>query len=180
MIVVGLDPSLRATGWVAIEMDTRVVISVGVIVTQPGRARRLKSSDDTRRGLQIYCELHRLFDRIRPGLVVQEAISGSRSSRGASASALAQQACADAAVNWTGHPLFILPTEAKLAVAGTRYATKMLVQERVRELIGDLPLNGIKKSLHSHVWDAAALVLAAWNWPELVAIRCASNREDAE
>ena len=170
--VLGLDPSLTATGWAVLELRSETIVDCGVIRTAPAKAseRLYKAEDDARRGKVILATLRDVIARWRPILAAQEASLGSQNARAAAALARAQQACVDAVgelgLEW------VTPMDAKVAAAGSKTASKAEVEAGVRERWGwpgwawDGP-----KAHREAVADAAAVIAAAWDSPSMRLLR---------
>ena len=177
-LAVGLDPSLTATGWAVVELTGRGrLVDAGVIRNAPAknRLRVLEAEDDARRGLEIRRALALVLERHRPIIAVQEANAGSRSAKAAGALHRAQQACVNAVdADLGGLPIFVTAGEAKRRLCGKRDAPKSAVERAVIEHFGReawAVLQGVAPSKRENAYDAAAVVLAAWDQPEIAALR---------
>lgn len=183
--LLAVDPSLRATGWIVVLLQTEKVIAAGVIRTTQGtpeeRKRQLRADLQLQSGLQIYQALVRVIDFYSPRLAYQEANGGSKSMRAATALARAQQACGDAIASRLGvPPILVSPQAVKKAATGVLNASKQQVEASMRRrfptadfdaLLTERPIYATEgqrnppRGLWENAFDAAAVAHWAFGHP---------------
>ncbi|MDO8848642.1 MAG: crossover junction endodeoxyribonuclease RuvC [Coriobacteriia bacterium] len=145
MIVLGIDPGLKNTGWGVIEQrgSALTCLAYGCITTETGRP-------DAERLAEIHCGIVGVIERYRPQEAAVESVYFSNNAKTAfstgQARGVALLAASALSVGEYG------PGEIKLAVVGTGDADKHQVQYMVRSLLA-LP--------HDPEPDHAADALAA-------------------
>lgn len=182
-IVIGVDPGFASFGWAAVELVPlgaepdrfnlepfglhqchERVVELGVIRTEPSaRKRSVRASEDNvRRAREVYAALAVVLDRHHPVAVCAEAMSYPRCSSAAAKMSLGWgvlvASCAE-----RGVPIVqCSPQEMKLAVAGSKSAGKVDVQEaltmRFGDDLGDM-IAATNKTLREHVADAVGAVV---------------------
>ncbi|MRS12947.1 MAG: crossover junction endodeoxyribonuclease RuvC [Actinobacteria bacterium] len=151
MIVLGIDPGLKNTGWGVIEQrGSRLrCIAYGCIATAPGRP-------DAERLAEIHAGLCSVIERYSPAEAAVESVYFSSNAKTAFATGQARGvallAASSLAVGEYG------PGEIKLAVVGTGDADKRQVQYMVRALL-DLP----RDPEPDHAADALAAAICHVN-----------------
>lgn len=180
MNVVALDPSLTATGWVAINLVTDQVVGAGVIRTEAPSAAEKKHASmaqlSAARGLVIQKGVRVALQRHQAILVIQEGNAGSKSAKAAAMLGRAQQACVSAVYSRTGGlPLFVTVQAAKKAAVGKTSASKEQVEAAIRKRWPSVPwellLEGVAQSKRENAYDAASAYLAAYENPAVTSAR---------
>lgn len=150
MIVVGLDPGLRVTGYGVVRASETgpILLEAGVIRTSAGALEP--------RLAQLYSDVAGLVREFRPDLVVLEDVfSHVRFPQAAISMAHARGVLCLVAAQ-AGVPVeAITPAAVKQAVSGNGRASKAQVQAAVRHLLG------VRGRLDSHAADALALAATA-------------------
>jgi Holliday junction resolvasome RuvABC endonuclease subunit len=137
--LLGIDPSLTATGWSVIEVDTDTrqivrVRAVGLIETAPTKIKSVrKSSDALERARKIRTELLAVIAQHNIKLAASEVPSGAQSASACYAFGIVVGLLAALPV-----PLIeVTPTEVKLATCGNKIADKEDIVRWALELAGD-------------------------------------------
>lgn len=151
MLVVGIDPALRATGYAVIQGSPQGVRLQESGIIRPDDATSLPACLRS-----IFAELRTLLDRSRPNLVaVEDLYAAQRYPRTAiimgHVRGVVYLAAAEAGIEVAALP----PTAVKHAIAGFGGASKDQMQLAVQRLLRRAEL------LNSHVSDAAAMALTA-------------------
>lgn len=170
-IVLGIDPSLRHTGWALVELvpgGGHRVHGMGVVVTKKsGKKKGIRVADDDHRCVEeLALALVDAVDGHPIAAVCTEAAGGFKGQRATKVAAFAQATVGTLAVAHWGVPfLQATATEIKVAAAGKGNATKTEVIASVRQLCNQSPaiLRSLERSrpkLHEHAFDAIGAVLA--------------------
>jgi Holliday junction resolvasome RuvABC endonuclease subunit len=138
--ILGIDPSLTATGWsvIAVNTDTRQierVIAVGLIETAPTKIKSVrKSSDALERSRKIRSEILAVIAQHNIKLAASEVPSGAQSASACYAFGIVVGLLAALPV-----PLIeVTPTEVKLATCGNKIADKEDIVRWALKLTGRL------------------------------------------
>lgn len=171
MRILSLDVSMTATGWVIVERgetpgDAPTLLDCGVIQTEKMSTKENVSTtaDSMRRAVKINNTLRDAMGSQKFDLVVVEAMSWPRNAGAAIKMAMAWGAIAPLIRDY---PLIeVGPQALKLAVAGSKSATKKEVEMGVRKQIPATSSELLetlipKRALREHCWDALGAVLAA-------------------
>jgi Holliday junction resolvasome RuvABC endonuclease subunit len=175
--MLALDPSFTATGWVVVDLRFDKIVGAGVIRTKKAKPKERLSAaeDDARRGLEIRRGIADVIRRFKPVVIAQEGNSGSQHANSAKALARAQQACVDAVDEaLEGLPIFLTQQAVKKAATGSMSASKDRVETAMRKRWGDAWLTllaGVPKGEWENAFDAAAVVVAAWDKPAVALAR---------
>ncbi|MDR5684455.1 MAG: crossover junction endodeoxyribonuclease RuvC [Armatimonadota bacterium] len=146
MVVVGLDPGLRVTGYgvVRASAEGSVLQEAGVIRTSGGTLQA--------RLVQVYADVVGLLCEFRPDLVALEDVFSHTRFPQAAISMAHVRGVLCLAASVAGVPVqAIAPAAVKQAVCGNGRAPKAQVQAAVRTLLG------VRGRLDSHAADALAL-----------------------
>lgn len=190
MIVLGLDVSMTATGWVVVKLDNGTdaptLLAAGCIPTEKleGGEDVSNTVDSMRRAAKIHDALqHAVFSKQhyqgKIDLVVVEAMSWPRNAGAAIKMAMAWGAIAPLV---SSYPIIeVLPQALKLAVAGSKSATKAEVEAGVKKW---LPAEGItlleasvsKRAQREHPWDALGAILASLRTEKYRLLRAGMRR----
>lgn len=140
--ILGIDPSLTATGWSVHEINTdsrqiERVVTVGVIETAPTKIKSVrKSSDALERSRKIRNELLAVIAQHNIKLAASEVPSGAQSASACYAFGIVVGLLAALPV-----PLIeVTPTEVKLATCGNKIADKEDIVRWALELPGPAAL----------------------------------------
>jgi Holliday junction resolvasome RuvABC endonuclease subunit len=151
--ILGIDPSLTATGWsvIAVNTDTRQierVLAVGLIETAPTKIKSVrKSSDALERARKIRNEILAVIAQHNIKLAAGEVPSGAQSASACYAFGISVGLLAALPV-----PLIeVTPTEVKLATCGNKIADKEDIVRWALELEGDL--SGMPQSHQTNEWE---------------------------
>lgn len=176
-LVLGVDPSLRHTGWALVELvDDRSpwmwrVHAMGAVATKKSpKKRAVRVADDDHRCVEeIVRGLLSATEAEQPRIVAvcAEASGGHKGQRAAKLAALASAAVNTLAVVWGVPFLQATPVDIKIATAGLATASK----DEVRDALLDDPgvafawapeelLASLPKKLWEHAFDAVGAVLA--------------------
>lgn len=171
MLILSLDVSMTATGWVIVEHEEApgsipTLLDCGVIQTEKMSTKENVSTtaDSMRRAVKINNTLRDAMASQKFDLVVVEAMSWPRNAGAAIKMAMAWGAIAPLIRDY---PLIeVGPQALKLAVAASKSATKKEVEAGVRKLIPAISSELLetlipKRALREHCWDALGAVLAA-------------------
>lgn len=171
MLILSLDVSMTATGWVIVERgeapgDVPTLLDCGVIQTEKMATKENVSTtaDSMRRAVKINNTLRDAMGSQKFDLVVVEAMSWPRNAGAAIKMAMAWGAIAPLIRDY---PLIeVGPQALKLSVAGSKSATKKEVELGVRKRIPAISSELLetlvpKRALREHCWDALGAVLAA-------------------
>jgi len=180
MRLLGIDPSLRNTGWAVIDCtdDGEFLVAAGCISTEKSKqsVHATKCEDDMARIDKIAMGLLRV---VRDHDVLMSSIegrAGAMSARSAEAMSMAF-ACVMTTLRLAGvSRMIISPHKAKSITANhIKGKTKQAVKDEVRYRLGatkwDESLIGLRKGAHEHCYDAAAVALASLSHPALLYIR---------
>lgn len=179
----GVDPSLRGTGWSIVREDL-VVVSMGVIRTRSRpKSKQTQARKDGDDALLIHRSIAWLLSTYRPsGPVCQEANAGSKSVRAAQCLARAQQACLDAAHRAGTTTLLCSPQRLK-KVSPLPSPSKADIRDAVQEFFaGDWDSllaatpgypdgEVVPPSMHDNAYDSLGALQTFWNHPALQEIR---------
>lgn len=173
MIVLGLDVSMTATGWVLCSVNQANLVTLtdcSVLTTEKLESGEKVSltMDSIRRAMKIHNALSEALYGTPGGpvvdLVVVEGMSWPRNAGSSIKMAMAWGAIAPLI---GGFPLIeVGPQELKVTVAGSRSATKKEVEAAVRKRIPPtsselLEALILKRALREHCWDALGAILAS-------------------
>ena len=168
MRILSLDVSMTATGWaiVVLNANSLELLDCGVIQTEKLESGESVSNtiDSMRRATKIYTALSAAMRGRSFDVVVVEAMSWPRNAGASIKMAMAWGALAPLIA---GYPIVeVGPQALKLAVAGTKSATKKEVEAGVRKQIPGTSSSLLeslipKRALREHCWDALGAVLAA-------------------
>jgi len=165
--VLGIDPTLRNLGWCVLDVTPTapLFVAAGVYRTKK-RAFDHKSvaEDDWGAVEYLLTGMADIVERYRINAMVLEQPGGSKSASGAKSLAYGVTIC-----NATCHR-FSLPAErigqvrAKILLTGKQSVSKEKIAAIVKRRIGIPPstLNDYPPGVHEHIYDSAAVVLAAW------------------
>lgn len=153
LVVLGLDPGLRRTGYGALEIDggRPRVREAGVLLTRTrdGLAGRL---------LHLYRDIDTLLRDLTPAVVVLEDLFVHRGfPRAALVLGHARGIILLAAAAAGARVVELPPSSVKQAVAGSGRAGKAQMQRAVRTLLG------VRGLSNAHAADALALAYAGWS-----------------
>jgi Holliday junction resolvasome RuvABC endonuclease subunit len=189
--LLALDPSLRGTGWVVVDLALGEIVAAGVIVTKPRTAqekkRLLAGEAAGNSGLAISRGIRAVIELYAPCVAVTEAPSGSRSSTGAAAIARSHQACLDAIDQGMGGlPIFVTPQVNQKRATGKQSCSKSEMETAMRarwegsdfdELLTTSPPyadQGQKlpaRGKWENAFDAAGVAHAVWDHPAVLGLR---------
>jgi Holliday junction resolvasome RuvABC endonuclease subunit len=178
-IILALDPSFTATGWVAIDLASGLVVGGGVIRTKPPEAsdRSTAAEANGRRGLHIRRGIVAALREHHPAIVVQEGNAGSQSAKAAAALARAQQACLDAIDAELGAlPIIVTPQSVKKHAVGRLDASKDDLERFARSRWGEslermIAGCGTRGKVLENVYDAACVASSVWDMPAVAGLR---------
>lgn len=191
-VLLALDPSYTATGWVAVDLATGRVIACGLIRTKPAKSseRLTAAQDAARRGALIRRAITTALEDHEPLITVQEGSAGSKNAKAAKGLARAQQACVDAIdVALDALPMIVTPQHVKKECVGNLSASKDDLQAAALEAWGDSLRESIKTycigarlkfpdaadeggaKVLENIYDAGCVASSVWTKPEVVALR---------
>jgi len=176
-ILLALDPSLTATGWVASELVSELVVGAGLIRTKPPKERMTAAEADGRRGLAIQRGVVAAIREHRPVIIAQEGSAGSKSAKSAAALARAQQACLGAIEAELGaEPILVTPQSVKNHCVGRLDASKDDLERYAVERWGPSLLEAILRAkvrgkVVENVYDAACVASTVWAFPAVAGLR---------
>jgi Holliday junction resolvasome RuvABC endonuclease subunit len=191
-LLLALDPSLRGTGWVVVNLAHGCVIAAGVVVTKPpskeDKKRMTAAEAHGRAGLAISRAVRTVLEFYKPAIVLQEGNAGSKSVSAAAGLARAQQACLDAIdVHLGALPIFATQQAVKKAATGKLSASKDEVEAAMRKrwsttsdfdtlLMTPPPYAEQGQRLPArgkweNAFDAAAVAHCLWDDPAVAAMR---------
>ena len=180
MRLLGIDPSLRNTGWAVIDCDGsgEFLVDAGCIKTVKG-AKTLHTTlceDDTARTDKISSGIADVVEKYNVLMSAIEGRAGSRNSRSAEAMTMAF-ATVMTSLHLVGvSRMIISPMKAKSIVSHhIKGRTKETIKDEVIYRLGAAKwqeaLEGIPRKQHEHCFDAAAVALASLGHPSLLYIR---------
>lgn len=178
-ILLAIDPSFTATGWIAADMSTGLVVAAGLIRTAPPKAteRMTAAEADGRRGLQIRRGIAEALRIYQPAVVAQEGNAGSKSAKTAAGLARAQQACIDAVdAELLAEPIILTPQSVKVHCVGRLDASKGDLERAAKvrwgaSLVLAIERSDIRGKAAEHVYDAACVASLAWTLPAVAGLR---------
>lgn len=183
-ILMALDPSFTATGWVAIDLGSGLVVGAGLVRTKPPEAgdRSTAAEANGRRGLSIRRGIVEALRTHRPAIVVQEGNAGSQSAKAAAALARAQQACLDAIDSELGAlPIIVTPQSVKKHCVGRLDASKGDLESAaiarwgasLGAAIEGIVIGGrkVRGKVLENVYDAACVASSVWDLPAVAGLR---------
>lgn len=187
-VLLALDPSFTATGWVAVDLSTETVIDAGLIRTAPPKkTERLTAAEaNADRGIHIRREVSAVLAKHRPVIVVQEGNAGSKSAKAAAGLARAQQACVDACdVELGARPVLVTPQAVKKHACSSLSASKddlkLAALGRWGPALGvHVAATKAPEGKHENIYDAACVASLAWLRPDVAALRTMAQREGWE
>lgn len=151
MLILGVDPGLRATGYGMVRGDSK-----GIILEESGLIKTVDASPLPERLHLIYQELHRLVERGRPAFVaVEDLYAARRFPRTAILMGHVRGVVCLAAAEMGLAVVALPPSAVKQAITGFGAASKAQIQIAVRRLL-HMPIE-----LDPHVADAVAMALTA-------------------
>ena len=184
-LILGVDVGFVATGLALVDVRASTIVAVAVVRTErQAKKRGIRVADDDaerccilRRGIWDFLRGHRdtvyserglgadpPHERIS-GIVAELPHAGAKSARAIRSMALATGACV-ATFDELGLPVeYVTPRDVKL-ITGSAKAEKADVARAVDRRLTFATLAELEpfpRSLHEHVYDAAAAVLAAWD-----------------
>lgn len=181
--ILGLDPSLRGTGWCVYDPAAASIEALGVIVTKPPPASEKLSAQEkmTTSILEIHTALRDVIERYAPAAVFAEAAAGSKSVKAAASLAAAQAAVASTVFACLGAPpIYFSPQRLKKELAGRIDLSKPEMQAAVEQLFPETDWAGLfatpppsapphwraaPRSQRQNAYDAAACIHAAVTHP---------------
>ena len=179
--MLALDPSLRATGWAVLDLETMAILAIGAIITKKAKKteRLLAAEDGARCGSIIRRSLVHVMRTYNVVVVCAEANGGSKSAVAAAALHRAQQACSSAVEEMLGTlPIYITPQRMQKTIVGRMTASKEDIAERVRahwelnDFDALLSESGVTtKKAREGVYDACGVGKACWDFPTVVVAR---------
>lgn len=181
-VILALDPSFTATGWVAIDLVSELVVGAGLIRTKPPKERMTAAEADGRRGLTIQRGVVAAIREHRPVIIAQEGNAGSKSAKSAAALARAQQACLGAIEAELGaEPILVTPQSVKKLCVGRLDASKDDLERSAVERWGPSLLEaikraGIKGKAAENIYDAACVAATVWGFPAVAGLRQMAER----
>lgn len=178
-ILLAFDPSFTATGWVAIDLSTSLVVDVGLIRTKPpGASERMTAAEaNGRRGLAIFEGAAEALRLHRPAIVAAEGNAGSKSAKAAAALARAQQACLCAIKGELGaEPILVTPQAVKQHCVGRLDASKEDLAAAAKARWGPSLLEAIARAkvrgkVVENIYDAACVAATVWAFPAVAGLR---------
>ena len=183
MVIAGFDPGLAAMGYAFVKVNPHgeQVLSLGVIRTQPGNKKRnLRQSDDvTRRVVEIVDAVDVLLAKHPPVIAVcSESFSPPRN-----ASSAAKVAMAWGAVIGATSPPYLQasPQEIKIAVCGSKKASKEEIEKNLIEKYGECVevWDETPEKQKNHGWDALTAIVACLSDPAIAIGRKSVNGSTA-
>jgi len=189
--MLALDPSLRGTGWVIVNLKTEQIIAAGVIVTKPRtkqeKKRLLAGEAAAMSGLAISRGIRAVIELYQPSTCAMEAPSGSRSSTGASAIARSHQACIDAIdLHFNALPIFATPQMCKKKAIGKLAGSKEEIEAAMRARWKGTDFDTLlttpppyaeqgqrlpAKGKWENAFDASAVANCVWDEPTVAMLR---------
>ena len=136
MIVLGIDPALRHTGWAAVLLvgDSLDVLDCGCVRTRNDKDRRLQADRDLEASQMIARVIAEQLDKWKPAAILAEAYTGSMSARSARTSGLVWGAISATALSHGDVPIRLAsPAALKREATGVNNASKKAVAEAVRK-----------------------------------------------
>lgn len=181
-VVAGIDPGFANFGFAAVELlpTAENILHIEVIRTKPSPNKRriLTGDDNNRRAQEIARQLMRLFDEYRPLLIAVEEMSYPPNASAAGKMMMARGIVIALSVA-RPRPIPIRcigPQELKLATAGSKKATKVMVAEAVYRRYPESRaltrfLTSTPKTKQEHGIDAIGAVVATLGSDVIAAIR---------
>jgi Holliday junction resolvasome RuvABC endonuclease subunit len=182
--LLAFDPSIRACGWFALDVDTWTAIEAGAIETIATASsndwaieRVLADASD---GWTICSGVARIVRRLEPAAIAMEAPQGAQDARAAALLARANQAVYDGIRSAAPHirPLFVSAHAAKWAATGAKRPKggKAEVREAVSARFGRARMAELSAKAKSPagiegIYDAGAVALLAMRLPQVKALR---------
>lgn len=168
MLILGIDPSLAATGIAVIDTAGHVVVHSMCIQTKPNKRMALKSEANFDRAIQIAQELCTIIEDWNPAVVCMELPAGSQSAVAASALSLAKGVVAGVLATHGLAYATVTPTELKKKVAGSNTASKEDVQNGAFSVYALDPMPTTKVAREA-IGDAVGACVACRNNPVVLA-----------
>lgn len=160
MLVIGIDPSLTATGIAALDFESQQVTAWRAIRTDPDNKFRLKSEDLMRRALQIKTAIQD-FTRQHRGIAAMEVqVSGSMGKRNENAAAKVALAYGTILGSIPGNPVLVMPTEVKRRLTGSPGSSKEQCWDACRSQLRKTPEELRSKVDREAVHDAVSVAFA--------------------
>ena len=169
MIVMALDPSLRATGVVIFDTDVGIIHTETIRTEKAAKKRQLRvADDDFQRMALVATELSKVINSYKPAMVVFETpVGGAKSSRAAISMGMIRGVLAGIlAVRMLPYELY-LPMECKKAATGDRNASKDAVEAAVKKRYPGTVWPKTKGEAE-HCYDAASVLMAAENLSQIM------------
>lgn len=171
-IILSLDPSFAATGYVVLRRPKggkMSLVTFDWIPTHKSRAARQSVTlDDMRRAQEIACRLITVINHYKPTVLCSEVPLGSQSAVASKGLAIVKGVVATLVQVYEVLPIYLNPFQVKKGVCGNKDATKEEVIQAVERVIPELKQNVYRKNrngrftpLHEAVCDAAAVAIAA-------------------
>lgn len=176
MIVIGVDPSLTATGVSAIDLRQNRVISWTVISSETDDSEK-KLVDVARRLFELGRDFKLFVEPFGPTVVCVEAQVAAMFSGKAGPATPFKIGAAYGAIlaSCPTHPLVINPSEVRRRLRGKKLVSKDDIRSYCKAHFGNQhPAEPKSKKNREAVWDSAAVVLAME--PELDRLRAMTNR----
>lgn len=176
-VILALDPSFTATGWVAIDLVSELVVGAGLIRTKPPKERMTAAEADGRRGLAIQRGIVAAIREHRPVIIAQEGSAGSKNAKSAAALARAQQACLGAVEAELGaEPILVTPQSVKQHCVGRLDASKEDLEAAAKSRWGPSLLEAIARAkvrgkVTENIYDAACVAATVWAFPAVAGLR---------
>jgi Holliday junction resolvasome RuvABC endonuclease subunit len=164
--IMALDVGFRNMGVVIFDPVSDQPIAVRTIKTEPSHKKLQvrKADDNSRRAAEMARELSDMIDRYNVRGAVGELPSGGSKSHAAATQMAAATAVAAAVLELKGIPTeWSTPTEGKVALCGSKTASKEEMMAKARELYGDMIDLPKAKAEFEHIADAMAAYLAQKN-----------------
>lgn len=180
--VLGLDPGFANCGYAVLALDGAecVFVAAGVIRTQKSDKKHkvLATDDNLRRAQRIVTLLHDLARTFPPAVICAEAMSFPRSSSAAAKMAMTWGIVATMSVRESLAVVQASPQEIKLAVCGSKSASKEEVEAQVLRRFPEMKalLDEVPDSLHEHAFDAAAAILTGLEGETLKTLTTLASR----
>jgi Holliday junction resolvasome RuvABC endonuclease subunit len=181
--LLAFDPSMRATGWFVLDLETMRARAGGAIEPLALASRDdwglERLADDARCGRELCAAVTRLCGLYEPNVIALEAPLGAQDARAAAVLARSNQAVVDGI--WCGarsmKPFYVSSHAAKWAATGAKRPKngKADVQQGVIDRFGRTRMSELAASAKSPagregVYDAAAVALLAARLPEVRAL----------
>ena len=174
--VLGLDPGFRNLGYSVMEIASwgqKVHVAGAFKTDKSDKKRKVLAADDNfRRGREISKFLNELMEQWKVSAICTEAMSFPRNAGAAVKIAIAWGVIVALAERRRLAVVQASPQEIKLALCGSKSASKEDVEAAVEKLYSVAPLlEGTARTFHEHAYDSVAAIVTCVDSDVMQAIR---------